>query len=70
MDQCEGFYQNDDGTKSITPILGRFGDLFDLRKALKLEDWNHIDSGDYLFENIKYAGNPLSDAQVALGIFC
>ena len=75
FDRCEGYYYNEDGTTSITPVLGRFGDTFDVRRSLRYEDWGYIDRGfgdsnnGYSYRDIKYYGNPLSDAQVALGIF-
>lgn len=75
FDRCEGYYFNEDGTPSITPVLGRFGDTFDCRRAMKYEDWTRLDRGfgdrnsGYSLGDVKYHGNPLADAQVALGIF-
>eukprot|EP00485_Elphidium_margaritaceum_P000739 CAMPEP_0202687368 /NCGR_PEP_ID=MMETSP1385-20130828/3059_1 /ASSEMBLY_ACC=CAM_ASM_000861 /TAXON_ID=933848 /ORGANISM="Elphidium margaritaceum" /LENGTH=688 /DNA_ID=CAMNT_0049342149 /DNA_START=102 /DNA_END=2168 /DNA_ORIENTATION=- len=75
FDRCDGYYRNEDGSTSITPVLGRFGDVFDVRRALRTQDWSHVDRGfgernsGYSYDDIKYYGNPLSDAQIALGIF-
>ena len=69
LDRCEGHYFNDDGTQSLTPILGRFGDLFDLRRTLSHKYWEYIDTGFYDYDLLKYRDNPLSDAQIALNIF-
>eukprot|EP01084_Bolivina_argentea_P250266 419248_1 len=69
FDRCEGFYYNKEGKKSITPILGRFGDVFDIRRACPLNKWDYIDKGFYSYHDLQYYGNPLADAQVALIIF-
>eukprot|EP01084_Bolivina_argentea_P107949 192953_1 len=75
FDRCEGHYYQEDGSTSITPVTGRFGDNFDCRKAMKHDDWDMLDQGfgrinnGYSYSDIKYHGNPIADAQVALGIF-
>eukprot|EP01083_Nonionella_stella_P281948 959587_1 len=69
FDRCEGFFKNRDGTTSVTPIFGRFGDLFDIRRTLPHEKWDYIDKGFYSYDDLIYYGNPLSDAQIALTIF-
>ena len=54
-------------SKVKTPLKGPFGELIDVRKMVGIRNKNVIDLGED-YTQLQYYGNPLSDAQIALGI--
>merc|ERR1719410_1007149 len=67
FDKCYGR----SGTK-MTVQKGPFGDVFDLKKAVSAADAALIErhsAESAILSSIQYVGNPLSDAQIALGLF-
>ena len=67
FDLCE-----DPDSTNIKIQKGPFGDVMDIRKMISDEDRQLIDEYDVLhpdLNSIKYIGNPLSDAQIALYLY-
>ncbi len=62
----------DSESTSNTIQKGPFGDVFDLRKAVSESDAELIESHSAqpdILNGIEYIGNPLADAQIAVGVF-
>eukprot|EP01083_Nonionella_stella_P170654 581272_1 len=69
FDSCE-----DSDAQSVTVLKGPFGDVLDIKKMIHPDVVHLIDeyganSNGFALNRVKYIGNPLSDAQIALFLY-